>query len=89
MSTPRQCAICGRDEGVKVDRCGRYDGVPLGSLAKCPTCRRLACPDCLGEDDCCFVDHELRGGDETEAPPGWEMVTEAGGTIVYQRMELV
>lgn len=65
------CDICERAEGDEVDRGGAHDGVPLGPIERCETCGRLACPDCLHEADCCFIDAEEHRSDPDWAPPGW------------------
>jgi hypothetical protein len=77
-----KCRICGRKEGSTKDRCGEEDGVPLGPVERCPTCKRSACPDCLHEADCCFLGHE--GG---AAPRGWYLRTVKDGVTEYARME--
>jgi hypothetical protein len=68
--------VCERLEGDMHDRCGQYDGVPLGRLEKCDWCGKWACPDCLHEADCCFdwyweIANEEAG--EPVAPPGWRL----------------
>jgi hypothetical protein len=71
-----ECVICGREEGSEVDVAGFPDGVPLGTIEACETCGRLACPDCLHETDCCFLEAEEHADDPEWAPPGWVKAAE-------------
>lgn len=81
----RKCDACGRKEGAKVDRCGEYDGVPLGSFARCQLCSQLVCPECIDDGDCCFTNEDYLNGD-IDAPPGWAVVPDhTGPGVVYAR----
>jgi len=65
---PRKCEVCCRPEGDVSE-----GPPPLGELAKCDLCGQLACPDCLGEADCCFADWEDHHDDPNWAPKGWRL----------------
>ncbi len=80
---PPVCEICRRAEGCTDDRSGVCDGVPLGLVERCDTCGRLACPDCLHEADCCFVEMDDHADDPHWSPPGWR-VTHVGEHGGYQ-----
>lgn len=79
------CEICGRAEGSTKDRCGVEDGVPLGAVERCDLCEQLACPDCLHENDCCFVEADDLEDDPTWSPKGW-IRTKAGDCNEWQRI---
>jgi len=83
----RKCRICYRFAGSQKDRCGEYDGVPLGPIKQCPTCKRWACPDCMHEVDCCFVEADEHTGERDWAPPGWRITKrdEVGMPREYDR----
>lgn len=82
----RKCRICGRYAGSTKDRCGEEDGVPLGPIEQCPTCKRWACPDCMHEADCCFVEEDEHGPDW--CPPGWRPINDetVPGGKSYERI---
>ncbi len=85
----KTCQVCGRREGVTVDRCGNEDGLPLGRLEKCVLCGKWACPDCLAEADCCFGDDELKTTID-HPPNGWKYAGEDRshpGFVVFERIE--
>ena len=65
------CEVCGRKEGAEVDVAGFPDGVPLGPIEECETCGRKACPDCLHEADCCFVELGDHSNEPDWSPAGW------------------
>ena len=89
----KTCVICGRAPGCVNDRCNHPPSYgktpePLGDLGPCPTCGKIACPDCEHEADCCFEladDHRSESG---WAPHGWEHVGKnAHGGDEYKRSE--
>jgi hypothetical protein len=57
-----RCACCNRKPGMEhahLNRFGSEDinpDCPIGPLAQCPQCRRMVCPDCLHEGDCCEME---------------------------------
>jgi len=69
--TDTTCAICGRREGETLDRSRQPDGIPLGPVVCCDLCGRWACPDCLTEADCCFVEMEDHNDETAWSPRGW------------------
>jgi len=52
---PKRCANCNRKSGMtNRNRFGeREANSMLGPILVCPKCKRLACPDCLHEGECC------------------------------------
>ena len=83
---PSVCEVCGRQEGAMIDRCGEYDGIPI-VLERCDLCKRLCCPDCLGEADCCFVDEDEHADDPHWSPPGWRIVKRDGHLTEWRRID--
>ena len=82
----RKCEICGREEGSTVDRCGVEDGIALGAIEPCETCGRWACPDCLHEADCCFVEEDEHSDEPAWSPPGWMLVQSENGWKQWHRL---
>ncbi len=83
MTRRKRCQVCNRLEGSTKNMIGEEDGIPLGKVEKCPTCGRWACPDCLHEADCCFVEADEHAAEECWCPPGWRI---ASGEI-FPRLE--
>lgn len=84
------CEICGRSEGnERIDRFGGRlnDHVPLGAVERCGVCGRLACPDCLHEVECCFVDADDHADEPDWSPPGWCVAGRHGTMTTYRRVE--
>ena len=82
----RECEICGRKQGSTKNVVGEEDGVPLGPVEKCATCKRWACPDCEHEADCCFAEADDHSADPTWAPRGWRLAESADmGFRTYER----
>lgn len=83
-----ECEVCGRKEGDEVDICGFPDGIPLGPIERCETCRRLVCPDCLNEVVCCFAEADDHNSEPDWSPPGWSKSAEQlrSGAVRYVRI---
>lgn len=79
------CQICDRAEGSTIDRCGNEDGSPLGAIERCPTCGRLACPDCRHEADCCFVEIDRREVERGLLVRWWAKVSDTEYQMVATR----
>jgi len=62
------CQVCDRKVGSTIEQCD--------------LCGKWACPDCLGEADCCFDDDD---GPMT-APPGWRVKEITDNAITYERI---
>jgi hypothetical protein len=83
---PETCEICGLPEG------DTSDGLdPLGPMETCPLCGRRACPVCLSEADCCFLEADDHEDDPTWAPPGWRRASPSSHNlpdeaIVWERV---
>ena len=69
--TPSACDVCQRKPGTTKGRCGEKTDSRLGPLERCPLCKLFACPDCLHEAECCFIDEDAHMDNPTWAPPGW------------------
>ena len=85
----RECQICGRKEGTLLERdMMTYAEPPLGPVEKCDTCGRWACPDCMHEADCCFVEEDEHSNDPKWAPPGWRKEPSLGkrGETIFVRI---
>ncbi len=89
MSQRKVCSICDRPTGSLADRDGELDEwAPLGPVTRCPTCKRLACPDCLHEAECCFVEADKHWQESKWTPKGWRMVDRIPGLVpYYERVE--
>lgn len=83
---PKTCSICDRPAGSLLDRFGIPDGIPLGPIQRCDICGRNACPDCMHESECCFVEVDEHVHEPDWAPPGWRVmaVQPTDGGITYE-----